>query len=958
MTRSLAQISAGITGGLPPINYGTSKDDPVDKALAGAEPHKHKKSFLESLVSGAAKTVGKVADIADTGRAAFVSSGVELGDLVGDVIGKDTGSNASWHDLLQQTKDNIGAGDVLEYKLPGLPLNVKRALGLALDVASDPLNAATLGSGAAVRGAARTVGMAAGDDVARTVLREGVEAADKQIIREAAVKNGIGGLGGVIPPSPRSVAEILTDAAKNPEAAQKLLGKVDARAGQTLGIGGRTVISKTGRLEGVGEVLGDAGRWAKGTEVGRGVRAGLVPFSAARDRFGNAFADTLAQIGHRREAAVGRALEDFDNLVRDYTKKGALPDNEQAIIRRALETPGGVPETLASQGTIAGHGLSDRGAELLRRLDTKRGQAYDLLVASGVSPDDMLPKEEYLRHVLTPEAAEALGIPANELTRGNGATGLMKQRRFEGGVDWQNEIMQPQTVTDRSTLDKILKRPGTTREVQRLVDDPARLSRSSYRVAQKVGGNKAAFDELAAVAEAAGHDVTSAVPKAAEDGRAFVRVAPDAFVHPDVAKDLFNVQRSGFDNKAIQAWDAFTGTVKRHTLFNVIAFGPYVAQNAATGIAMNTADGVLPRYYKWAGRLHKAASEASEIALKAGEGEDGFEKALRTVLPDAADRDMVHALRKEGIFAPGHSVYDDVASEAPLALDDTKFSKALRFGTNTTEKANNYLEEMLRGSSFLKHMEDGLSSDAAAKTVLSRHLDYTALGRTAFERNNVNRFIFFPTWLMRAPGAIGKLYAEHPGLLNAELRLEQGGKSWDRKTNDFGEPIGPRLSGPASFLFGLHNDVIKAPGELLNPAIRFAINGGGGATELLPPLSNVMGNGPTQGRAQGVIENDAKRSKYLRSLGGVRTGTDYGAEHGKEQLQADIAERKAGWKDTVAGRAGKPYPGPTAVQALKLYAGKRGIEDAYELSKSQLTAALLKDGVSRRKLRELLTGES
>lgn len=100
-------------------------------------------------------------DVLDTSKSAVVATVLELGDAGRALAGKDPigdsgrikDSGFSLGDLIENTRNNIGVGDVLEANTitTGLPLNVKRALGFVGDVVLDPLTYVTGGASVAAK---------------------------------------------------------------------------------------------------------------------------------------------------------------------------------------------------------------------------------------------------------------------------------------------------------------------------------------------------------------------------------------------------------------------------------------------------------------------------------------------------------------------------------------------------------------------------------------------------------------------------------------------------------------------------------------------------------------------------------------------------------------------------------------------------------------------------------------
>jgi hypothetical protein len=954
----LRVTGASSGGGNAALSYlrSQSASDPLANALEQAPEGNpdHSDSVLNTLKKGIGHVVSGAGRTLDAGRAAVVSGALELGEALRPLRGAE--STASLSDFRENFNRRLGVGDVLEQSsvTANLPLNVKRGIGLVGDLATDPLNYVTLGQSTTAKAAASRLASTAGEDVARVAAREGIDQADELLARrfaqeqadaaatlatrekayaEALAKRAeqpqqldlfdeaVGGIPDVSPvlrpaildqtaaPTVRGLLGAETSAAGT-RAVRALERTGAGGVGLNLGRLGAPTLLSAEDLAPVAGLLKPASAAVRESEFGRGVRKALVPLTDTRDKFGSVVADLLPGIGHRREQLVAAWKSDLDNQLKPLIGKNYDKPAADAI-RAALDVGGSVDEAAL---------LLDGNTDALNLLDTlvqARDKAYDTLVQSGVSPQNLMPKDEYLRHVLTDEGAAAFGI--DKTTHAGTRSGKFKSRVREGSIDTK------------------MAEDG----IASYVDDPVRLVRSSFHYAQDVGGNAMAVDALEDAVKNAknlppGVEVSDIVRHSAKDG--FHEVAPGRWVADTIYSDLFNLGKAGTQSSIVRAWDTFSSVVKRQTLFNPVSFGPYFTQNMATGIGMNAVDGVRFSDYAKLADLHRASARA----LKEG-GERGFDDALRRIVPDAADRELIHGLRNEGIFGAGHSLYDDVA-EGTLDLEGrSNLRKAAELGTQHTAKVNQWGEEMLRGAAYMRHRLNGMTSDVAADLVRKRHLDYSALGRTAFERNVINRFIFFPSWLMRAPKAIIHAYAHAPGAFNAQARLEMGTQWYDRKRNQYGELIGPRMSGPLSFLTGLGNEIPDQGGDLLNPAARFILDSDARKpTDILPPLAAV-------GRATAVAGDlnpdtpNEKRSRYERSLLGVRTGVDYDEQRSMDDLEQRILER------TQKGL------GPTPSQVLAVTAVEAGIPGAAGMNTGDLVYAMVQAGFTTDKIREILS---
>ena len=950
------RLLGGGGGSYTPV-FRTSDSDPVGDLLdeeKNPDSPDPSPSILDRVKGGLTDVVSGAGRTLDYGRAAVVSGALELGEALRPLRGAE--STASFDDFKANLNSRMGVGDVLERSdvTANLPLNLKRAIGLTGDLALDPLNYLTLGTSTAAKGGLSRVAASQGDEVAQALAKEGADAADNIIAerfakeqadaaedltrweaqraaREAA-DTQLDLFDDVVSEAPVPRPAILDQTA--PTVSEILNArslKAIERTGQggiglNLGRLGAPTLVKGATLAPLGKPLVAASAWGKGTELSQTIGRALVPYKASKDAFGKAIADALPGIGHRAAAMVDIAKKDIDNRIAPLL--GDSYDSPAAdAIRNAMDVGGDV-------GT--GRALLADNPDALKLLDelvAVRDEAYETLIRAGKNPDELMPKDEYLRHVLTDEGAEALGIKKVKHKPGT-RSGKTKSRTREG------------SVAEKMARDGVAS----------YIDDPVRLVRSSAQYAYDVGGNAMMADALEDLAKQVknlppGVKPNDIIRRSASEG--FHEIAPGRWVSDEIYNDLFNLSKSGTQNMIVRAWDQFSSIVKRQTLFNPIAFGPYFTQNMATGIAMNAVDGARAADYAHLVTLHKA----SAAAFKEG-GRKGYETILRQTLP-AADAELVIALRNEGIFGAGSSLYDDIATEAPLSFARTRKQKVTEFGTVHTAKVNNWGEEILRGVNFRAQMRNGATAGEAANLVRKRHLDYSALGRTAFERNRINRFVFFPTWLLRAPTAIVKAYAHTPGALASQAKVEMGTQWYDRERNDYGDLLGARLSGPASFLTGLGHEVGGEPVEMLNPLIQAVLNKDSRhATDILPPLSTVMSRpGATEpvGRVGGIALNDDKRSRYQRSLLGVRTGVDYGEDRAEDEFQKGLEERAADRKArAAAGERDIPEFSPS--QLLKMEAVEAGVEDAYSMNSGELARALKAKGYSKRDIERVIEG--
>ena len=137
---------------------------------------------LGDLGSSIAKGFGKVIDAVDTPRALVVSTLKEIADKTLDSGDGDW----SWGDLYQNTKDNYGAGDLAEQVLGSdSPMWLKRTIGFAGDVLTDPLMWTTGGTLAAIKGGTKAGGKLAAKEMGEAIIDQSLKQAGRKGIASA-----------------------------------------------------------------------------------------------------------------------------------------------------------------------------------------------------------------------------------------------------------------------------------------------------------------------------------------------------------------------------------------------------------------------------------------------------------------------------------------------------------------------------------------------------------------------------------------------------------------------------------------------------------------------------------------------------------------------------------------------------------------------------------------------------
>lgn len=175
-----------------------AESDYTLKQLLSKAPKKEEKKGSKGILGGLANMGKSVLSALDAGRAAVVATAAEAGDLAGDLFNRNGGNEASFSDLRRNFNRRATAGDIMEQQgigggpgvnVLGKRLDLRGVAGTALDIAADPLNSLTLGSGSAANAGLRSAGLqlnrAGADDLVRAALREGgSEGVDALLRRE------------------------------------------------------------------------------------------------------------------------------------------------------------------------------------------------------------------------------------------------------------------------------------------------------------------------------------------------------------------------------------------------------------------------------------------------------------------------------------------------------------------------------------------------------------------------------------------------------------------------------------------------------------------------------------------------------------------------------------------------------------------------------------------------------
>lgn len=457
------------------------------------------KSLFDQAKSAVGDVVGGAANVAlgglqalDTGRRAVLAGGLELTDGFRALTGRETGSDLggkirqtgfSWEDFKRNTLDadkSVGFGEVIEEIAPDSNPWVKRFLGFAGDVVTDPLTYVTLGASSAAKGvaqggtrllnrkqvASRLLGMS--DDQARaaTGLADAAKARDG--VRKFAgevLEDGVG--------------ELTRDAA------DALGVRIGASVPIPFSGGNRAVIPGTAPLaKYVGRAGGKVrrntwGRLSKRVSPETWAKLENIPgVSPIRRQLGEVSALEFSQshygAGNEAQAWAGRRLDDFGNIhqAHDGVNWGE--------VTRAIET--GETALLPQAERAAANDLSGLLAKIRDDIN-------------AIDPDFQVPRlENYYPHVITDELRDLIGKGGQRGGRGVTGQGHAGKRRLKKGAEFLGHIIETDDV--RSEARRISREVLGTSAVEVFIDDPRMVMAAYLQSMQKQYRNVAFLKRL------------------------------------------------------------------------------------------------------------------------------------------------------------------------------------------------------------------------------------------------------------------------------------------------------------------------------------------------------------------------------------------------------------------------------------------------------------------------------
>lgn len=412
-------------------------------------------------------------DALDKGRRGVVAVVKELDDLVPGVTASDRrqANGFKLSDIKKNYDENLGAGDLTDTGNKWL----NRGIGLAGDLALDPLSYATLGiaSGTkkAASGAAR---LTKGRKTAQDVAREALEAGDRELAERVMSRGRRGSV----------------NALSAEEAAAYGL-----RQGPTVGLGKARVAVPKGDVlaRTVSDVLAKSGATTKlaKTSVGTGLAAGLK---------------TLSPLERMIARDANRALR----LQAKGTKAAAMTS-----LNRIVQEAGGSYDAARIRDSIEGVGAPDAlGSRITQTLDDVHAWASQMLGR------ELPRRENYLSHRLDDEA-KAMKGDSTGARKGKTPT-VLKQRGHQAGDVFYGQVLKDGSISEMNRI----FRAATGRTHNYWEDDPVKIAKQYIEdLTTMVARSEEAFATEAIARTGRGGDapLREVIPSATKEARREVK---------------------------------------------------------------------------------------------------------------------------------------------------------------------------------------------------------------------------------------------------------------------------------------------------------------------------------------------------------------------------------------------------------------------------------------------------
>lgn len=383
-------------GGVKFANAVPLKVAPAGGSLGGGDDDFSVGGLFKDAAMGLLKAL-------DTPRGYAVSAVKELGDLGQGLLedytplktqGIGDDSDASWDEFVSQGKRGIGFGEVIQAEGGEmLPLNARRALGFAGDVALDPLTYLTLGTstaaGSAVKGSTRVAvadgsGKMLSKELAETAFEKGLM--DAPGVKGLIVDSAARGRGAI---TARGLARNGIDDATREALGIPTLARTIGRDGIRIP-GSRAIANAAEDLKGV------AKKGLRTTDAAQAVRK-LAP-----NKLG---ARNLDRIIFSRDASLGQK---FDSIAtRTTINKSLATARDWAVTaeQRIVKSPAlgnALKKLTPEEGRMLTSAIEAGSTDgLTGAVRAEFNQMRDELVALGVDMGDMGPN--YVPHMVSDE---------------------------------------------------------------------------------------------------------------------------------------------------------------------------------------------------------------------------------------------------------------------------------------------------------------------------------------------------------------------------------------------------------------------------------------------------------------------------------------------------------------------------------------------------------------------------
>ena len=975
--------------------------DRLERYLAEADAEAAAKAEEDSKKGGGVlgvlkKGLGSLGKAVSLPGAVFVNIAAEAGDLLGDLSGRTEG-DFDLGDIGRGIAERKGVGSIMhDQQMEFDPGSTRgkwgnRLVGGVLDIAADPLNLIAPGSSAAAKGAIAKVGGELGDAAAKAAWRSGGTGA----LREAL---------GDLP-----LEEVLARGTKKgtpagAQAVERQLKDLDRFAKGGIGFEvGLPGIGTTRRLTVGANKIDKLGAAIRGSELGKGVRAALLPGAKVADELGSAAEIGMDQALHIAGAEHHRLIRDYADNVTGKVSPEDLKRVDQAVRTTAVdaiqEFNPNLVSTVPKEGYVlvreTGEAVSNTGVERIagKLTDpTAITKAREAAAEAAVKGDNVIAEAAVKAEKVAADHAAKIEQAAAK------ATQVVGDATAKGAKIVEDATAKAQTVFAKqaqSLADKVMK------DTARIADGPLRQQQAALAIEAGTAGLRAEAeaaiavarqkadrlvadatakaDELVPAAQAAADEALTKAGEAGAQARqkadkltaagqdkiAKVQAKQDELAAslegryiPKVMHDALEGAFSKKASEVLDGLDAVTSFTKRFTTLGPFNAIPHVMRNVMSNMLFATMYGGATKLHYWTESekigtaLRKLALDETEVTAEA--------LARQGLTPEQAQ----HALdmQKQGLAGHGAQQADDVGQLAAKrgselgrlgkkANDKLKGHVVISAddlpGTRTAAAFNQTHEHISNGAVYLRGIEDGLSPAAAAQKARGAMLDYSSVGLSKFERDYLQRLIFFYKFPRRAIPAGVKFSIEHPGAAMAASRAGAGMDLGER--SKYGNPIGNYFDTPlestAQSLIGLGTNPVGDVVDRTNPILQAVLDDKKrGWGDILPPVGNTSSK-LQDPKLVGTQPTGLLGTTYVP---GMVRGVDYAAIKTSEKEAKAQAKFEAGVGDR------EPYE-LTEKQRITVFAVEQGIPSPYTKTQKDLLSELTKAGVPKDKLLSVLS---